>query len=737
MELSMINAGLAAGAALAALPVILHLFMRQTPKHVVFPALRLVRERQKRSKKRMRIKNWLLLLARMAVLALMALALARPRLYSQMPLGDESVPTALGLVFDTSLSMGYKENNKTRLEEAKERARALLNQIPDSSMVFPVNSADPVPPVGLSPAAARKWIDNLTIRDVNRPLNLAMGQVYPVIAECDRPRHEVFVLTDLARSSWIPDQRAEGLDKVEKSKTGKAAKIATFILRLGSDDVSDVAILSAEPAVTVATQGDALEIRGLVQNLGTKAASRVVEFYLDGVKKGDKPVELPAGGQLEVNFMTPQLQDAELHQGELRLSGAPDPLEFDDRRFFTFKVRPALKILLISDLNNDDFFVAAALDPDPSPSAPRSFEINRIRPTEFLAKYRDTLKNFSSVFLLNVASLDEECWELLNRYVHEGGGLVVGLGDRCQAGNYNGLAARQVMAAALDQVRSAPADTHFGKVADVTHPLFQRNEKEIEPLLAQVPIYRYWSIKPSEVGTRVLLSYADSAPALLERTFKGAKTGRVLLWTTPLARRADRAIRKDQAAWNDFPLPANNNWSFLALMNLTVPYLAGTSGEQLNFEAGENVLLALGQGARYQSFLVTGPDPKNTQSLTPTAQSEYLEILAPQMMGQWTVMAKDADGRQARLGFSLNAPKTESQFKPLEPAELDTIFGKDGYTLAGDTKTLQKAVAIARVGIELFPWIMMLIMIVVTLENLLANTFYKESSRPTPAGAAA
>ena len=144
MEFSLIHAGLAAGAALAALPVILHLFMRQTPKHVIFPALRLIRERQKRSKKRLRIKNWLLLLARMAVLALMALALARPRLYSQMPLGDESVPTALGLVFDTSLSMGYKEKDKTRLDEAKERARAILDKIPDSSLVFVVDSADPV-----------------------------------------------------------------------------------------------------------------------------------------------------------------------------------------------------------------------------------------------------------------------------------------------------------------------------------------------------------------------------------------------------------------------------------------------------------------------------------------------------------------------------------------------------------------------------------------------------------------
>src|SRR4051794_7241823 len=215
MEFSMINAGLAAGAGLAALPVILHLFMRQTPKHLIFPALRLVRERQKRSRKRMRIKNWLLLLARMALLALMALALARPRLYTQMPLGDESVPTALGLVFDTSLSMSYKENGKTRLDEAKERARAILEKIQDSSLVFVVDSSQPGVPVGLSPAAARKRVDDLAIHAVNRPLNAAMGQVYPAVAECDRPRHEVYVLTDLARTSWNPEQRAEGLDRAE------------------------------------------------------------------------------------------------------------------------------------------------------------------------------------------------------------------------------------------------------------------------------------------------------------------------------------------------------------------------------------------------------------------------------------------------------------------------------------------------------------------------------------------
>src|SRR5438874_351947 len=134
--ISFVTAGLAAGAALAAIPVIIHLIMRQTPKHVYFPALRLIKQRQKQSRKRLRIRNWLLLAARMLLIALMALALARPLLYSQTSLGDREVPSALAFVFDTSLSMEYKEQDKTRLRDAQDRALDLLRRTHESSEIF-------------------------------------------------------------------------------------------------------------------------------------------------------------------------------------------------------------------------------------------------------------------------------------------------------------------------------------------------------------------------------------------------------------------------------------------------------------------------------------------------------------------------------------------------------------------------------------------------------------------------
>ena len=160
------------------------------------------------------------------------------------------MPTALGLVFDTSLSMGYKENG----QDAARRGQGAGTGHPrQDARLEPGLRGRLVPSrarrSACRPRPARKRIEDLTIHPVNRPLNAAMGQVYPAVAECDRPRHEVYVLTDLARTSWNPEQPAEGLDQVEKAKTTPGGKIATFILRLGTAEVEDVAIDSARASV--------------------------------------------------------------------------------------------------------------------------------------------------------------------------------------------------------------------------------------------------------------------------------------------------------------------------------------------------------------------------------------------------------------------------------------------------------------------------------------------------------
>ena len=81
-------------------------------------------------------------------------------------------------------------------------------------------------------------------------------------------------------------------------------------------------------------------------------------------------------------------------------------------------------------------------------------------------------------------------------------------------------------------------------------------------------------------------------------------------------------------------------------------------------------------------------------------------------------------------GFSVNPPAGESQFSVLEPTDLNMLFGgKDRYALADDPDSLKRVIDRARVGHELFPWIMCLILVVVTAESVLANRFYKETGQ--------
>src|SRR5260370_34887793 len=68
-------------AVLAGLPIVLHLMQRQKPKRVVFPAFRFLRQTQRVAQRRVKLNNILLLLLRVLLLALLCLALARPRLF--------------------------------------------------------------------------------------------------------------------------------------------------------------------------------------------------------------------------------------------------------------------------------------------------------------------------------------------------------------------------------------------------------------------------------------------------------------------------------------------------------------------------------------------------------------------------------------------------------------------------------------------------------------------------------
>jgi len=79
--MSFLNATLIFGVAAAALPIVLHLIARREPQRQVFPAVRFLTQRLEVHRSRLKIRRWLLLAFRAALLGLLALAFARPQIH--------------------------------------------------------------------------------------------------------------------------------------------------------------------------------------------------------------------------------------------------------------------------------------------------------------------------------------------------------------------------------------------------------------------------------------------------------------------------------------------------------------------------------------------------------------------------------------------------------------------------------------------------------------------------------
>src|SRR6185369_2988974 len=158
------------GTLLVAVPVIIHLVMRRKPKLLVFPALQFLQQRRKTNLRKLRLRHLLLLAMRILLILLIATALARP-LATNLP-GELAVGTPLGvvLVFDTSPSMEYKIEGKTRLDQAKEQAQAFVQSLPSGSEVAIVDTADTSVGRFGTVSEAAKLIDNRKLSARNRPV---------------------------------------------------------------------------------------------------------------------------------------------------------------------------------------------------------------------------------------------------------------------------------------------------------------------------------------------------------------------------------------------------------------------------------------------------------------------------------------------------------------------------------------------------------------------------------------
>lgn len=256
-------------AALAVVPILLHLLRRETVQRLAFPALRYLRSAERRTARSLRVRDFLLLAVRIGLLVLLALAAAGP-LAGRGGVEDHA-PTDAVLLIDNSASAGRVAGGRTLLDRQLDLARTSLDLASHADRFWVVPAGSPPLAAGVDAATARRMLDSVPASDAAVDLPDAVGQATAAVPVTDGRARELQIYTDLQATGL----RGEGPDLTGWGRVAVAAVTADA----GRNDfVADLrlqpegAVVPGEPGFAVVrvdaagteARGDSVEIRLLV-----------------------------------------------------------------------------------------------------------------------------------------------------------------------------------------------------------------------------------------------------------------------------------------------------------------------------------------------------------------------------------------------------------------------------------------------------------------------------------------
>lgn len=332
-------------AGLAAVPVLLHLLRRQTVQRIAFPALRYLRDAEQRTSRSLRLRDLLLLAARVGLLVLLAVAAARP--LAGRGDADDHAPTDVILLIDNSASMGRVLDGRTLLDLQLDAVRAALGHATPADRFWVTPSASPPLASGVNAQTAAGVLDSLSVTGAGADLVGRIEEATAAVPVEEGRVREVQLYTDRQASGLVGgplDLSAWGRVAVSVPDDDPPHNLYVADLRLEPDgplipgDPPAAAVRMASDADGAEPTGagaDTVEVRVLVDG-GTVAVARTV-----------------AGSEVLVS-----LPDLEPGAHDLGAEGPPSGLRADDVRQVGIVVEPSPAVRFLGD---PDGFLATAI----------------------------------------------------------------------------------------------------------------------------------------------------------------------------------------------------------------------------------------------------------------------------------------------------------------------------------------------------------------------------------------
>ena len=537
-----------------AVPVLIHLTQRERKQIVQFPSLMFLQRIPYPSVRRRRIRNWALLLLRLAALALIVAAFARP--FVRRPavaLAGSAGPREVVFLLDCSYSMGYGDHWERARGAVRQAVgglaaadRATLILFGTGAELAVRSTTDRAPLLAALDAARTGWSGTR--------YGPALKLAERILVESPLPRREVILVTDYQKTGWnrgeelrLPEGAVLTPVSVAEPRTSNVTVSSVMLQR---------AALSGLDRLTVSA--------GLVNGSGEAVSDLQVQLEVDGRRIQVRSAALPPNGSASVAF-EPFTLPGPHTRGTVRI--APDRLPADDTFHFVVSPVQPLGVLVVEPdraARDASLYLTRALAIGTTP--PYRADVKPAGQV-VAADFEGSPASGSAprVAILNDVAPAGPPAGQLRRFVERGGGLLVVLGERAAWTDD----ARDLLpgrpGASVDQ--PAGRGGLLGEL-DYGHPIFELFKTPGSGDFSTARFFRYRAVAvdpapeaapgggPAGDRTSVLARFDDGAPAL---TTRAVGQGRVVMWSSTL-----------DNVWNDVVLKP----VFLPFLHQLIRYLA-------------------------------------------------------------------------------------------------------------------------------------------------------------------
>ncbi len=395
-----LNSGILFVASAVAIPVIIYLFAKKKPLKIVFSSIRFIKESQQKQRKKINLKNILLLIIRMLIILFTILAISRPAIKTKiLSEGSKHPKTAIAIILDNSYSMNYLVDTQTELEKGKlilQQLNGIFNQ-DDVIILFTLDDDWNTIHSKINYGKfSNDLINKIEVTAQAHSFAEVMILAEKKIEEAHLPNSEIYFITDK-----------------QKQKYPEKFKIPTFIIPTSQNTIrNNISCQNAEVVNEIMKKDLQKVITFELINHSKNIQNDVVcQLFFDENTIAEKATNLLPNQKKKLEF-TIDVENNGWHSGFVKVKN--ERQTFDNRNYFSFYQNQNPKVAVISDVSKLSIIPETILN-----IYSKNIEIINSNNINY-----DKLKSYDNIIVYKKEFITEKLKFVLNKFKNDKKGIL-------------------------------------------------------------------------------------------------------------------------------------------------------------------------------------------------------------------------------------------------------------------------------------------------------------------------